>query len=199
MFTESGKFPDGFGMMHEYRWGALLFLKVLHQISRSHETKKDHWFWRIWRCRTLSFNSPMALKWCTKLNVAKKMCPIFQGHISNFKVTGGKNINFEPNWAFSDCNFSLSSLMDLKWCTIIFQVIHQISTWHRLTIDDLNPIWLSLVGQSQLSNPTDLPCSYLRQGFVKTDSISCWSQLLTWLRKMEMIFLLYVPFRTKMF
>ena len=38
-----------------------------------------------------SMNSPMALKWCTKLNVVKKRCPIvFQGRPSNFKVTGNK-------------------------------------------------------------------------------------------------------------
>ena len=34
-----------------------------------------------------SLNAPMATKWCTKLEVAKKRCPIvFQGHPSNFKV-----------------------------------------------------------------------------------------------------------------
>ena len=35
----------------------------------------------------------------------------FQGH------AGQKYINFDPNWAFRDCNSSLNSLMDLKWCT----------------------------------------------------------------------------------
>ena len=35
----------------------------------------------------------------------------FQGHM-------GQNIaNFDPNWAFPDCNSSPNSLMDLKWCT----------------------------------------------------------------------------------
>ena len=35
-----------------------------------------------------SLNSPMATKWCTKLEVALKRCPIvFQGHPPNFKVT----------------------------------------------------------------------------------------------------------------
>ena len=34
-----------------------------------------------------SLNSPMGMKWCTKLEVAQKRCPIvFQGHPSNFKV-----------------------------------------------------------------------------------------------------------------
>ena len=35
-----------------------------------------------------SLNTPMAMKWCTKLEVALMRCPIvLQGHLSNFKVT----------------------------------------------------------------------------------------------------------------
>ena len=38
-----------------------------------------------------SLNSPMAMKCCSKLETAKKRCPIvFQGHPSNFKVTRDK-------------------------------------------------------------------------------------------------------------
>ena len=38
-----------------------------------------------------SFNSPMAMKCCTKLETTKERCPIvFQGHPSNFKVTRDK-------------------------------------------------------------------------------------------------------------
>ena len=61
----------------------------------------------------------MVMKWCTKLDVALKRCPIvFQGHLSNFKVTRLKKIvNFEPNWAFPDCNSSFNSPMAMKWCT----------------------------------------------------------------------------------
>ena len=41
--------------------------------------------------RNSSLNSPMAMKCCTKLETAKKRCPIvFQGHPSNFKVTRDK-------------------------------------------------------------------------------------------------------------
>ena len=36
---------------------------------------------------------------------------IFRGH------TGQKIANFDPNWAFPDCNSSLTSPMALKWCT----------------------------------------------------------------------------------
>ena len=43
---------------------------------------------------------------------------VFQGHPSNFKVTRDKKIaDFDPNWTFPDCNFSLNSPMDLKWYT----------------------------------------------------------------------------------
>ena len=38
-----------------------------------------------------SLNSHMMMKWCTKLDIAKKRCPmVFQGHPSNFKVTPQK-------------------------------------------------------------------------------------------------------------
>ena len=46
----------------------------------------------------------------------------FQGH------TGQKIGDFDPNWAFPDCNFSLNSLMAMKCCT-------------------------RLLGRSKLSNP----------------------------------------------
>ena len=74
----------------------------------------------------LSFNLPMALKWCIKLNIAEKRCPIvFQGHPSNFKVTRDKEIaDFDLNREFPDCNSSLNSPMDYDemmqkaWCCL---------------------------------------------------------------------------------
>ena len=127
--------------------------------------------WAFPDCNS-SFNSLMAVKWCTKLEATKKRCPVvFQGHPSNFKVTrdkkwpifiqierfrtvtsvsitdvvemmhkawcsieevpycfprssikfqghkGQKIADFDPNWAFPECNFSLNSPTDLKWYT----------------------------------------------------------------------------------
>ena len=73
-----------------YRRGALLFLKVIHQISRSRGTKTITNFepnWLFPDCNS-SLTSPMDLKWCTKLDVIYKKCPIvFRGHPSNFTVT----------------------------------------------------------------------------------------------------------------
>ena len=46
--------------------------------------------WAFPDCNS-SLNSPMAMKCCTKLQTAKKRCPIvFQGYPSNFKVTRDK-------------------------------------------------------------------------------------------------------------
>ena len=73
--------------------------------------------WAFPDCNS-SFNSPMAMKCCTKLETAKKRCPIFfQGHPSNFKVT-----------------------LD-KTSPILTQIGH-----------------FRTIGRSQLSNPSDLPC-----------------------------------------
>ena len=72
-----------------HRRGALLFFKVIPQISRSHGSKIAEFDpdWAFPDCNS-SLNSPLATKWCTKLEVALKRCPIvFQGHPSNFKVT----------------------------------------------------------------------------------------------------------------
>ena len=67
-----------------------------------------------------SFNSPMAMKCCTKLETAKERCPIvFQGHPSNFKVTRDKT------------------------SPILTQIVR-----------------FRTIGRSQLSNPSDLPCLF---------------------------------------
>ena len=66
-----------------------------------------------------SLNTQMATKWCKKLEVALKRCPIvFQGHPSNFQGHTTLNITeFDPDWAFPDFNSSLNSPMATKWCT----------------------------------------------------------------------------------
>ena len=75
--------------------GALLFFKVIREILRAHSKKKIIDFdpkWAFLDCNP-SLNSPMATEWCKKLVIAWKRCPfVFQGHLSNFKVTQLKNI-----------------------------------------------------------------------------------------------------------
>ena len=78
--------------LKQHRRGALLFFKIIRQISGSHGTKncRVDLNWAFLDCNS-SLNSPMALKWCTKLDVVLKRCPIvFQGHPSNVKVTQDK-------------------------------------------------------------------------------------------------------------
>ena len=89
----------------------------------------------------------------------------FQGH------TALKIVEFDPKWAFPDCNSSLNSAMAMKCCTkletakercpIIFQG-HQSN--FKVTRYKASPILTQIgrfrtIGQSQLSNPSDLPCS----------------------------------------
>ena len=127
--------------------------------------------WAVPDCNS-SLNSQMIIKWCTKLEVALKRCPIvFQCHLSNFKVTQLKKmVEFDPNWAFPDCNSSLNSPMAMKCCTkletakercpIVFQC-HPSNfkvTWDK-TSPNLTQIGrFQTIGRSQLSNPSDLPC-----------------------------------------
>ena len=88
-----------------------------------------------------------------------------QGH------TALKIVEFDPNWAFPDCNSSLNSPMAMKCCTqletakercpIVFQG-HPSN--FKVTRYKTSPILTQLgrfrtIGQSQLSNPSDLPCS----------------------------------------
>ena len=88
----------------------------------------------------------------------------FQGH------TAQKIIDFDPNWAFPDCNSCLNSQMAMKCCTkletakercpIVFQG-HPSN--FKVTRYKTSPILTQIgrfrtIGQSQLSNPSDLPC-----------------------------------------
>ena len=88
----------------------------------------------------------------------------FQGH------TALKIVEFDPNWAFPDCNSSLNSPMAMKCCTkhetakdrcpIVFQG-HPSN--FKVTRYKTSPILTQIgcfrtIGRSQLSNPSDLPC-----------------------------------------
>ena len=90
----------------------------------------------------------------------------FQGH------TALKIVEFDPNWAFPDSNSSLNSPMAMKCCTkletakdrcpIVFQG-HPSN--FKVTRDKTSLILTQIgrfltIGQSQLSNPSDLPCFY---------------------------------------
>ena len=84
--------------------------------------------------------------------------------------TALKFVEFDPNWAFPDCNSSLNLPMAMKCCTkletakgrcpIVFQG-HPSN--FKVTRDKISPILTQIgrfqtLGRSQLSNPSDLPC-----------------------------------------
>ena len=86
------EFTNGYEMMNK-AWSGIE--EVPYCFSRSSVKFQGHTAlkiefdpnWAFPGCNS-SLNSPMATKWCTRLEVAWKRCPIvFQGHPSNFKVT----------------------------------------------------------------------------------------------------------------
>ena len=96
----------------------------------------------------------------------------FQGHMAL------KIVEFDPNWAFPDCNSSLNSSMAMKCCTkletakercpIVFQG-HPSN--FKVTRYKTSPILTQIgrfrtIGRSQLSNPSDLPCFLSSVGLV---------------------------------
>ena len=88
----------------------------------------------------------------------------FQGH------TALNIVEFDPNWAFPDCNSSLNSPMAMKCCTqletakercpIVFQGHpSNFKVTRYKTSQILTQIGrFRTIGQSQLSNPSDLSC-----------------------------------------
>ena len=102
------------------RRGALLFFKVIRQISRSLGSKNRRiWpklgvsglklqfeFTYLYKMMHKAWSSIEELLYCFSRSSAE-----FQGH------TALKIVEFDPNWAFPDCNSSLNSPMATKWCT----------------------------------------------------------------------------------
>ena len=97
----------------------------------------------------------------------------FQGH------TALKIVEFDPNWAFPDCNSSLNSPMAMKCCTkletakercpIVFQG-HPSN--FKVTRYNISPIFIQIerfrtIGRSQLSNTSDLPCFFSSSSVVE--------------------------------
>ena len=86
----------------------------------------------------------MALKWWTKFNVVQKRCPIvFQGHLSNCKVTRDKKSliltrierfrTVTPVWIRRWIwNYAQSLAYSRRGVLLLYEVIHQISRPHRL-------------------------------------------------------------------
>ena len=113
--------------------------------------------WAFPDCNS-SLKLPMATKWCTKLEVAWKRCPIvFEGHTLSFKVTGLKKSSILTRigrfrtvtpvlihrWLW---NVAQSLKQQRRDALLFFKVIHQISRsqgtkhhrfWPKLAVSGL--------------------------------------------------------------
>ena len=102
----------------------------------------------------------------------------FQGH------TALKIVEFDPNWAFPDCNSSLNSPMAMRCCTKLetakerYPIVFQGHPSNfKVTRDKTSPILTQIgrfrtIGRSQLSNPSDLPCYLYNRDFYNYNAIS---------------------------
>ena len=147
--------------------------QVICQIWKSHGKKNFVDFdsnWAFLDCNS-SLNSPMALKWCTKLEAAYQRCPIFfkvihqisRSHwtksliltrIECFQTVTPFWIHW---WLWNDAQ----SLIFYRRGALFFSRSFIKFQGHRgWKIHDLNSISVRSLGQSQLSNPSDLPCFY---------------------------------------
>ena len=100
-----------------------------------------------------SLNSQMALKWCIKIEVPKKRCPVvFQGYPSNFKVTRLKKSSiltqigsfrtvtpvWIPHWLW---NGAQRLKQHRRGTLLFFKVIRQFSRSSGQIIANFDPNW----------------------------------------------------------
>ena len=132
---------------------------ILTQIGRF-RTVTPAWFTDGYEMMHRAWSSIVDVPYCFSMSYVK-----FQGH------TALKIVEFDPNWAFPDSNSILNSPMAMKCCTkletakercpIVFQG-HPSN--FKVRRDKTSPILTQIgrfrtIGRSQLSNPSDLPCS----------------------------------------
>ena len=115
----------------------------------------------------------------------------FQGH------TALKIVEFDPNWAFPVSNSSLNSPMAMKCCTKLETakercpiVVQGHPSNFKVTRDKTSPIFTQIgrfrtIGRSQLSNPSDLPCSWC---FIILNVVYTYDEQTSWLHWMHCIY-----------
>ena len=109
-----------------------------------------------------AWSSTVEVPYCFSRSYVK-----FQGHPAL------KIVEFDPIWAFPDCNSSLNLPMAMKCCTKLETAKERCSivflchpSNFKVTRYKTSPILTQIgrfrtIGRSQLSNPSDLPCSCL--------------------------------------
>ena len=172
------EFTNGYKMMHK-AWSSIeevpYYFSRSYVILQGHTAKKiidvdpiwvfpDSWlqleFTDGYEMVHRAWSSIVEAPYCFSRSYVK-----FQGH------TALKIVEYDPDWAFPDSNSSLNLPMAMKCCTkletakercpISFQG-HRSN--FKVTWDKTSPILTQIgrfriIGRSQLSNPSDLPCS----------------------------------------
>ena len=118
------------------------------------------------RDRNSSFDTTMATKWYTKLQITLKKCLLIFKVIHQISRSCRKKIaDFDPNWAFLACNSSLNSAMAKKWCaklgSRLGEVPHCFSRSNfKVTLDkkitNCDPNWAFTDCNSSLNSPMAL-------------------------------------------
>ena len=116
-FDPNWAFPD-YRPVAAFKSLRFALFKVIREISRSHGSKNCFWpklgvsglelqfeFTNGYEMMHKAWSSIEKVPYCFSRSSVE-----IQGH------TGWKIANFDPNWAFPDSDFSLNSLMALKWC-----------------------------------------------------------------------------------
>ena len=110
---------DAYSLMM-LRRGALLFLKVIRQISRSHGSKKR----RIWPRLGVSglylqfeFTNGYEMMHKAWSSIEEVPYCFWRSSVKFLGHTALKSVEFDPDWAFPDCNSSLNTPMATKWYT----------------------------------------------------------------------------------
>ena len=121
------EFTQGCEMMHK-AWNDIE--KVPYCFPKSsikfqgHTGQKIDLNWVFLDCDS-SFNSPMDLKWCTKLNLLKKTCPIVFS-LSSIKFQGPmgwKIDNLYPIWVRLPGRSQLYSVWGFSWLCLSYDII----------------------------------------------------------------------------
>ena len=141
---------------------------------QGHAAKKNRWFWPKLGVSglllQLEFTDGYEMMHRARSSIEEVPYCFSRSYVKSQGHTALKIVDFDPNWAFLDCNSSLNSPMVMKCCTklqtakkrrpIVFQGN---PSNIKVTRDKTSPI-LTQIGRfwtiswSQLSNPSDLPC-----------------------------------------
>ena len=113
----------------------------------------------------------MGLKWCTKLDILYKRCPIvFQGHPSNFKVTGADKLTI---WIQFEISRSVAAIKTLRFALLYeVKLREQATTWVWCHVCPLLVSWVPMFSWKAGWGCDVMPgLGALRRGWVRVSGL----------------------------